>query len=83
MAPRDEEEIDAISDALVELSNANTGAAPHGVLHLLACAEGAPDRPFRTWLLSIASHHCIDELRRRGREQKIFDPGEIEVVSDN
>jgi len=24
-----------------------------------------PDRPFPTWLLSIASHHCIDVLRRR------------------
>ncbi len=24
-----------------------------------------PNRPFRTWLLSIATHHCIDRLRRR------------------
>jgi RNA polymerase sigma-70 factor (ECF subfamily) len=24
-----------------------------------------PDRRFATWLLSIASHHCIDRLRRR------------------
>jgi RNA polymerase sigma-70 factor (ECF subfamily) len=24
-----------------------------------------PNRPFTTWLLSIASHHCIDRLRRR------------------
>ena len=23
------------------------------------------ERPFRTWLLSIASHHCIDRIRRR------------------
>lgn len=23
------------------------------------------ERPFRTWLLSIASHYCIDRLRRR------------------
>lgn len=24
-----------------------------------------PDRPFGTWLLAIASHYCIDHLRRR------------------
>ncbi len=24
-----------------------------------------PQRPFRSWLLSIASHYCIDRLRRR------------------
>jgi len=24
-----------------------------------------PERPFKTWLLSIASHHCIDRLRRQ------------------
>ena len=24
-----------------------------------------PQRPFRTWLLSIASHYCIDRLRRQ------------------
>ena len=24
-----------------------------------------PDRPFKTWLFAIASHHCIDRLRRR------------------
>ncbi len=24
-----------------------------------------PNRPFRSWLLSIASHYCIDQLRRR------------------
>jgi RNA polymerase sigma-70 factor (ECF subfamily) len=23
------------------------------------------ERPFKTWLLAIASHHCIDRLRRR------------------
>lgn len=40
----------------------------------------APDRPFRTWLLSITSHHCIDQLRRRTRERKIFHPGEADVV---
>jgi RNA polymerase sigma-70 factor (ECF subfamily) len=24
-----------------------------------------PDRPFRSWMLSIASHYCIDQLRKR------------------
>lgn len=24
-----------------------------------------PDRPFKTWVMSIASNHCIDRLRRR------------------
>ncbi len=24
-----------------------------------------PDRPFRTWLLAIAAHHCVDRIRRR------------------
>ncbi len=33
---------------------------------------------FRTWLLSIAAHHCIDQLRRRSTEQRIFDPSEFD-----
>lgn len=28
-------------------------------------ARHDPERPFRPWLLSIASHYCIDRLRRR------------------
>ena len=32
-------------------------------------------QPFRRWLLSIASHHCIDRLRRRNVEKRLFDPG--------
>lgn len=44
-----------------------------------------PEQSFRTWLLSIASHHCIDVLRRRGREGQIFqaadfDPGDLGAV---
>lgn len=29
-------------------------------------------RPFRTWLLSVAAHHCIDRLRRRALEGRLF-----------
>jgi RNA polymerase sigma-70 factor (ECF subfamily) len=35
-------------------------------------------QPFRPWLLAIASHHCIDLLRRRSTEQRIFDPRDID-----
>lgn len=31
-----------------------------------------PRRPFRPWLLAIAAHHCIDVLRRRSGEARIF-----------
>ncbi|HSR31486.1 MAG TPA: RNA polymerase sigma factor [Anaerolineae bacterium] len=30
-----------------------------------------PERKFVNWLLSIASHHCIDRLRRRGRAPQL------------
>jgi RNA polymerase sigma-70 factor (ECF subfamily) len=31
-----------------------------------------PQRPFRPWLLAIASHHAVDRLRRRDTERRIF-----------
>ena len=34
-------------------------------------------RPFRSWLLAIASHHCIDRLRRRSLEGRLFEPAEL------
>jgi RNA polymerase sigma-70 factor (ECF subfamily) len=37
-----------------------------------------PGQPFRRWLLSIAGHHCTDQLRRRQTEARIFHPGELE-----
>lgn len=30
-------------------------------------------RPMRPWLLGIAANHCIDLLRRRSTEERIFD----------
>jgi RNA polymerase sigma-70 factor (ECF subfamily) len=35
-------------------------------------------QPFRRWLLSVAGNHCIDQLRRRSRESRLFDPGELD-----
>lgn len=32
-----------------------------------------PARPFRTWLLSIASHYCVDRLRRRTEDRLLLD----------
>lgn len=38
-----------------------------------------PKRPFRRWLLAIAGHHCVDQLRRRSREARLFDPSDLEA----
>lgn len=35
-----------------------------------------PQRPFRRWLLALAAHCAIDRLRRRRREEQIFDGAE-------
>lgn len=35
--------------------------------------------PFDRWLLSIASHHCIDQLRRRRVEGRLFQPSAAEA----
>jgi len=34
-----------------------------------------PSLPFSSWLLGIATNHCIDVLRRRNTEKRIFEPG--------
>jgi len=36
-------------------------------------------RPFRSWLLSVTSHHCIDRLRHRATERRIFADTELEA----
>ena len=35
-------------------------------------------RRFLHWLLAIASHYCIDQLRRRSLEMRLFDPRDLE-----
>jgi RNA polymerase sigma-70 factor (ECF subfamily) len=37
--------------------------------------------PFAPWVLGIASHHCIDRLRRRAREPVLFDNPELEIAA--
>lgn len=39
-----------------------------------------PALPFSTWLSGIASHYCIDVLRRRGTEKRIFGHAEAEPL---
>ncbi len=34
-------------------------------------------RPLRAWLLGIASHHCVDRLRRRALEGRLFDAKDL------
>jgi RNA polymerase sigma-70 factor (ECF subfamily) len=34
------------------------------------------DRPFRPWLIAIAGHYCIDQLRRRTSEARVFSANE-------
>ncbi len=34
------------------------------------------DRPFRPWLIAIAGHYCIDQLRRRTSEARVFSESE-------
>lgn len=36
-----------------------------------------PTRPFRQWLLGVANHHCIDRLRRRRTESRLFDARDL------
>ena len=35
-------------------------------------------RSFANWILGVASHHCLDRLRRRGRETRLFGTVDVE-----
>ncbi len=41
------------------------------------------DRSFTTWLLSIASHYCIDQIRKRRLPVVPMDELPVEIISDN
>ncbi len=41
-----------------------------------------PDRPFGTWLLSIASHYCIDQMRKRRLNTVSTDVLPQEIIPD-
>jgi RNA polymerase sigma-70 factor, ECF subfamily len=34
-------------------------------------------RPFRSWLLGVAAHHCVDQLRRRALEGRLFEAADL------
>ena len=36
---------------------------------------------FEHWLFRVASHHCIDVLRRRAREQRLFTAQDLEPLA--
>jgi RNA polymerase sigma-70 factor (ECF subfamily) len=42
-----------------------------------------PERSFPTWLLSIATHYCIDQLRKRKIPLNEFDDYLTEIVPDS
>ena len=42
-----------------------------------------PNRSFATWLLSIASHYCIDQMRKRHVPTVSTDVLQIEIIKDH
>src|SRR5437763_237744 len=37
-----------------------------------------PEHRFLPWLLTVTGHHCVDHLRRRGLEMRIFSAPRVE-----
>lgn len=87
-----EERFEALAPAVARLCRQLLGdpdAAGDAVAEVFLRARGGWDgydrnRSFRSWLLAIASHHCIDVLRRKHREQRLFEPagGEEEAAAE-
>jgi RNA polymerase sigma-70 factor (ECF subfamily) len=46
-----------------------------------ALAGYDPQRPFQSWLLAIAAHHCVDQLRRRAVEGRLFEPADLDEAT--
>jgi RNA polymerase sigma-70 factor (ECF subfamily) len=48
--------------------------AAHEVFLRARCKLEAydPARPFSNWILKVASNYCVDTLRRRGTERRLF-----------
>lgn len=70
---------DAVRRLCRQLLGGDRDAAEDAVGEVYLRAQRGQDgydeaRPLRPWLLAIASHHCIDRLRRGAREQRIFHP---------
>lgn len=58
---------------MLESSSAADDAVAEVYLKARRAADGLdPERPFRPWVLAIAGNHCIDQLRRRRIETRIF-----------
>ncbi len=35
-------------------------------------------RPFERWIVSVTSHYCVDRLRQRSRESRLFGMNDVE-----
>jgi RNA polymerase sigma-70 factor (ECF subfamily) len=46
-----------------------------------AWATRDPAQPVIAWVMRIARNHCLDLLRRRSREKKLFGDEEVETVA--
>jgi RNA polymerase sigma-70 factor (ECF subfamily) len=61
-----------------------TGQAEDATQEVFVRAYRALDRydshqPFAAWILSIAGNHCVDLLRMRARDRKLFGDADAEV----